>query len=254
MNEKLGCLPRELPVGHKHGFPVADDDHDFRIDRADWWEMCDNIAAGTWVDDLVVRSKIRRRFQQFNSCSAETTGNAGEALQIIQGGDVCLLSSLATYNRVRGGRDQGASIDAVCRDVTRFGMMPLKDGDNGGYDDAAWGLSPPRSWQWDSDLASKHRIREFFDAPTFDSFFSGLLRGYLGAIGVWWSGGGPVFRGGGGHSILACRPVRHGGEYGFEFQNSHGLSYGNKGFGYCSESAATAGINTFGAWLVRVGA
>lgn len=112
-------------------------------------------------------------------CNADAVTTAAECKRMQQGLPYIKLSAPDLYDRINGGRDQGSLLEDGMDESSKNGLAALNDA--GGNE----------VWKRGQRLATaeqrlRYRVLEWRRCPTFDHFYSGLLRGDPGVSGVMW--------------------------------------------------------------------
>ncbi len=226
----LGCLPRvtapeDWPRVGEAGAPDL-------IARSEW----DKHAS------TALESRIWTVLAQGaqNSCAGCAAVAAIMLTRAVSGLLNIDLSQAVPYAISNGGRDEGASIDAVLRAIQEFGTVPTEVIDGYGWQGYysrrnGW----PDGWK---DIAADYRAVEAVDCPTYDHAVSAVLRGFPVVLGVDWED-----RRGAGHAITMVgwkgRP---------RILNSWGEKWGESGCDWIKESTCERGVKKYGAWRLRV--
>lgn len=225
-DQVFGCLPRASKVGDGR-FKVYDED------------VIPLIPESQWKDTSILKPYQWRQIDQASQSSC--AGAAGcHSLQIareVAGLPRVALSQAVPYALCNGGRDSGASIDSILRALTGVGTVSIDQIDQ--YD---WNGYRSRrdpwydGWQDDAKLI---RIDEAWDCPSYDHMMSGVQRGFVGMLGVYW--GYP--RRTGGHALCVT------GSQGGRLEIIH--SWKGRKFEVLNRRQCAQGIEVFGAWLIR---
>jgi len=213
-----GLLPRESRYGLLRGCDKLEDRFDV-IDPREWPE----IIRERPID---LRQHVRHIFSQGNigSCAAEQTC-AGKALtDVASGKQFTLYNPWSLYYKTSGGRDGGSTLDGNLQLAREQGILPATAWPR----ERGWSTRPPQSLL--DDVASKHRIDEFFDIGSYAEFGTALLLGFCVGYGRR------------GHAILATRLVSPDE---IEYANSWHASWGDEGFGRDRMSGINFGYGAF---------
>lgn len=195
-----GALPRVSAIGD--WFPVWDGSDACPIVPRDQWKTQESLRPYEWRD-------IDQN--GYPACCLAATANAIELHLAKTGRAKTPLDWLKAWRTLSGGRG-GVAIDAALRYIMTNGM-PLADG------------------------SGVLVVREVWDAPTIESFVSGLQRGCTGVYGH------DV------HAECGTRLVMEGGAAYVDTRNSWGRNWGDQGWHLFPASKIE--IRLYGAYLIR---
>ena len=184
-----GCLPRESKLG----------DGEFKIFDPGKAKPMRTIELST----IQLYAWHRINQLQQGSCAGCAVTQFVLILREIMGLARIILGQAVPYGMSNGGSDSGASIDAICRAITKTGTCPVDYIDQ--YD---WQGYKRKSWPdgWEQE-AAKYRVLEWYDCPDLETMKAANDLGF------------PVVYGCDGHAL--CR-------FGQDV-NSWGRSWGVKG-------------------------
>lgn len=234
------CLPRTDRCGDY--FPVYEGEFDI-IPRAQWDDL---IEQQNWLDDMVAKIKNQK---SEGTCAANATNGGFETIWNNTLGleNWIEFSPIATYRWIAPGPDTGSVIGDNLRQIMTVGTLPV-DSPESRAALTQMGLNPnhvlqatgyyqtfPEGWK---DTAAHFRVAEAWDTASFDGLVTAILRRF------------PVIYGRAGHAICGVRVVKRNGVYTIKYANSWGV-WGDKGFGYDSESYISRAISSYGAFAIR---
>jgi hypothetical protein len=221
---RCGCHPRLCTVGQHPRFKVWGTVDDAPIIPRSQWKTV-SLRDKVW--------EIANQLQQ-NSCCPTATRGAYEIIRELMGLKRIRLSQCSLYTQINGGRDQGANIMDALTAMMDVGIAPHSIVDQYNMNERTY----PAVWK---DHASKFRILEAFDCPTFDAMISAVHLGMPVVFGVNWTGGG-------GHAIVCVGYDLETNSA--EILNSWGEEWGDVGFGNLTERQCKA-ITSYGAFALR---
>lgn len=219
----LGCKPRSPRL--MDAFPRAADVIPL-IPEDQWPEY---MARNT------IKQAVWNIFDQdgVGSCAAEAATLAEMICREVANLDRVLLNPWSLYRQVNGGSDNGSGIDENLEAVMRTGILPESYWPRS----KGWRSTPPVGWQTE---AAKFRGLEAFDVQTKAEFGSCICAGLPVVVGVNWDGGG--------HAICFDEAMPNDAE----FANSWSPTWNGNGFGRMGWGQIMRGVETFGAWALRV--
>jgi hypothetical protein len=149
------------------------------------------------------------------------------------------LSQAVPYALCNDGRDSGASIDSILASLTETGTTSVSvigQYNWKGYRNRGTEGPWPDDWR---ERAKPFRIKEAWDAMSYDHLMSGVQRGFVGILGVYW--GYPRRTGGHALCVTGCKDGR--------LEIIH--SWKGRTFEILNRRQCAQGIEVFGAWLIR---
>ncbi len=237
-----GCSPRRHEVGSLFAAFQASENATV-IPRSQW-------------QTVSLRGMIAEIMDQDGqgACNAFAAVQSLHGCRAMEGLPFVQLSPGNLYGRINGGQDGGSSLGDALAALRDEGVCTAKTIGPLHWDDS--GRNPwPESWR---DEATKFRILEAFDCPTFDHIASALQCGFFVDYGVFVgrnfepdsSGVIPRYRGGsGGHAMCGVGLTLIDDVWHVETANSWGKDWGDAGFCYVPESYFEGDFND--AWAVR---
>jgi hypothetical protein len=196
----------------------------------DLWPTAIKALEEGGLDLLVTRIYDQK---SEGSCVSNATCQAMEIIQAQNNGrkNVVHLSAISLYKRCGSSPGSGSMVSTNLKEILGIGVLPLDNPENKArfthtMANTGFYTKYPDGWK---DTAKRFRGHEVFDVRSYDGFITALLRGY------------PVVYGRSGHSICAVRPVFRGNQLYVRYANSWSLNWGDKGFGYDSESKIRSG-------------
>ncbi len=224
-----GALAEPNPA---EGEPVFEDAVPV-IPRDQWPTLVKSIDdAGGGLDLLVTRIYDQK---SEGSCVSNATCQAMEIAQARRRGraSVIHLSAISLYKRCGRSPGSGSMVSTNLKEILGTGVLPLDNEQNRKLfkhvmPNTGFYQKYPDGWQ---ETAKRFRGNEVYDIRSYDGFITALLRGY------------PVVYGRSGHSICAVRPIYRGNQLYVKYANSWHESWGDKGYGYDSESKIRAGAS-----------
>lgn len=183
-------------------------------------------AEGGGADRLVSRIYDQGRE---GSCVANACCQAHEIIQALQYGkeNVVHLSAMSLYKRIGRSPGSGAMVSDGLKELASRGALPLDNAENRAkYGDkvmpnTGWSTPFPADWQ---NTASRLTAVEHYVIRGVQGLKTALVLGH------------PVVVGRQGHSICYTRLMRRSGKLVVKYANSWHERWGDKGFGYDSES------------------
>ncbi len=190
--------------------------------------------AGGMMDRLVTRIFDQKRT---SSCTCNAVGQAHECTQAEQFGksEVVHVSSMSLYKQITNS-DSGSNIGRAGKALADVGILPLTNPENTArfehtMENANWNERMPRGWEKTANMLRSH---EWFAVKTPEGARSALCRGDGGVVGR------------DGHAIYYSRLMwddRKGFIY--KYPNSWKDTWGDKGYGYDSESKCVSASRYF---------
>ena len=213
-----GEMPHAIPA--EEGFTL--------IPRGEWDDRIkQKDAEKSWLHDLI-RDVQPCLFQNgLRYCHAYACASTIMTQRIVQGLPHVPLCPESIGGPITNWMNRGAYIDDDLAQAVKGGCCAMS------YQDKLLSTSP-RLWKpgWEQD-ALNHRITEWWDVPSekaFDYAMSAALLSLPSQIGLnWWA-----------HSVeYSLKARRNGNRYEILFFNSHGESYGDKGYAWLAEGKGT---------------
>lgn len=243
---RLGRLPRRATVGSI--YPVLGEDVGrpgvHLIPRKEWSTIDNRHMVKAILDQDGTRACNAFASVQCLHCIREEAG-----LPYVE------LSAGNLYGRINGGADRGSLISDAIQQLEDVGVCKADAVGQLEWQRRRW----PAEWK---EEATRFRVLEAWDCPTFDHQISAVLLGFFVNTGILV---GSRFRpdpdtgwlpdyigGGGGHAMCACGVARDEktNRWGLIVANSWGKDWGVDGFGIIPESYYRA--TPFNdAWAVR---
>lgn len=231
---KRFCAEKEYKDGDCPVFEDSIEDLGTKlIERPEWKghiEAADE--SGGMLDKRVTRIYDQRRTV---SCTSNASGQATEIVDCGQRGPdmVVFKSAMSLYCRV-GGPSSGSSVDANLRELKSRGILPLATPENSkiykhvmkNVPDSGSFERAPAGYE---ETAKNFKVDEYYEIRSLIGFATAILLGF------------PVVYGRSGHAICAVRMVLVNGTIKWKYANSWHESWGDKGFGYDSESMIRSG-------------
>lgn len=187
-------------------------------------------AAGGSLDLLISRIMNQR---QEGSCASNATAQAVEVIQCKEHGPegVILVSPISLYKRVARNAQSGSVISDNWDELNKRGILPLDTPENrarfGDHVMPHTGFNTPFPRGWE-ETAARLKGLEAWPISTVSGMYTAWAKGY------------PVVVGRDGHAILYVRLMRDARRRRvFKYANSWNDDWGDKGFGYDSESKFT---------------
>jgi hypothetical protein len=208
----MGCLPRVSAVGD--WFPVAGGDDCPKLPRAEWATQ----AGNEWV---VAKAGKDVNQTRYNSCAIASLAWLLKFDMVLCGRPVVEPDWYTLWSKLTRGRNVGVGLDTALQEIVTNGFPIVGSND-------------------------KIVVKEYWDAPDYDSYVSGILRGCRGTHGR--------FIGRQGHAEFdAYAKVETGGKVTFRVRGTWGADYPQSENGWYDVpgSDIERGLPTFGAILIR---
>lgn len=241
--QNFGCLPRDDAFAST--FASFSDNIEL-IPRSQWKDLC---AIQGEANKAFVK-KIKNQGQE-GTCASNATTQAAEIIWNKQFGldNWVEFSPIAVYRWIASSPRTGSNIGANLRQLTQVGALPVAKDENRDFLkraglDSTDVLTPTGYYQTFPDgwktTAAHFQAMEAFDIDSFEAFATALLKGF------------PVVYGRSGHAITGARLVWDESKsiFAVEYANSWG-PWGDKGYGYDSESYLKRAGGSYGAFALR---